>query len=64
MKVRYLYGSLVGDSGVKDQVMSMAFKEINILVLCHPKSNQLSEFDKIGMSFLTEELLDPRRHTG
>ena len=57
VKVRCLYGSLVGDRWVQDQVMIMAYKDIDVLALCCPKSDQLSEFDKISMSFLTEELL-------
>ena len=63
VKVRCLYGSLVGDRWVQDQVMIMAYKDIDVLALCCPKSDQLSEFDKIGIFFFKEELSDPQRHT-
>ena len=63
MKVRYLYALLVEDSEVKGRVLSMATRDIDALALCCPDDNQLSEFNKLGMSFLKENLLVSQRHT-
>ena len=63
VKVRFLYALLVEDSEVERRVMRMATRDIDKLALCCPDDNQLSELNKVGMSFLKENLLVSQRHT-
>ena len=63
VKVRFLYALLVEDSEVEHRVKIMATRDIDKLALCCPDDNQLSELNKVGMSFLKENLLVSQQHT-